>query len=59
MTASPNVLKITLDPCPKEICVEFYRKRYVRRKELRNPPSSGMRSSRRTNIWKNSEKNIK
>jgi hypothetical protein len=58
MTASPKVLKMTLDPCPRERCVEFDRKRSTGRKALRHPPSSNMRGSRRPNIWKDSMKNI-
>jgi hypothetical protein len=58
MTASPKVLKMTLDPCPRERCVEVDRKRSTGRKELRHPPSSNTRSSRRPNIWKNSDENI-
>jgi hypothetical protein len=58
MISSPKVLKMNLDICPREICVEFDRKRSVGRKELRNPPSSNTRGSRRPNIWKYLEENI-
>jgi hypothetical protein len=46
---------MTLDPYPRERCVEFDRKRSVGRKALRHPPSSNMRGSRRPNIWKDSD----
>jgi len=59
MTTIPKVPKMTLDPCPKEKCVEVDRKRFARRKALRHPPSSSMRSSRRLNIWNNSDKILK
>jgi hypothetical protein len=58
MTASPKVPNMTLDPYPRERCVEVDRKRYVGRKALRHPPSSSMRGSRRPNIWKDSDENI-
>jgi hypothetical protein len=54
----PQGTKITLDPCPRERCVEFDRKRSVGRKELRHPPSSNMRGSRRPKIWKDSDEQI-
>jgi hypothetical protein len=53
----PQGTKITLDPYPRERCVEVDRKRYARRRELRNPPSSNT-SSRSQNIWKDSDENI-
>jgi hypothetical protein len=58
MTTSPKVPNMTLDPYPREICVEFDRKRSIGRKELGNPPSSSMRGSRRKNIWKDSDEKI-
>jgi hypothetical protein len=45
ITTSPKVLKMNLDPCPREICVEFDRKRFIGRKALGNPSSSSMTSS--------------
>jgi hypothetical protein len=55
MNTNPKVPQITIDPCPREICVEFDRKRSVGRKALRHPPSSNMRGSRRPKIWKDSD----
>jgi hypothetical protein len=59
MTTSPKVLIMTLDPYPRERCVEVDRKRYAGRRALRNPPSTNMRSSRRPNIWKDSDEILK
>jgi hypothetical protein len=50
MIASPNVPNTCLDPFPIEICVEFDGKRFVGRKELRNPPSTSMMGHIRPNI---------
>jgi hypothetical protein len=47
-----------LYPCPRERCVEFDRKRSIGRKVLRHPPSSSIRSNRRSNILKESDENI-
>jgi hypothetical protein len=47
MTASPKVLIMTLDPYPRERCVEVDRKRSIGRRELRHPPSTNMRSSKK------------
>jgi hypothetical protein len=58
MTTSPKVSQITLDPCPRETCVEVDRKRTVGRKALRHPPSSNTRASRRPKIWKDSDEYI-
>jgi hypothetical protein len=58
MTASLEVLKMTLYPCPGARCVEVDMKRSAGRKALRHPPSSSMRSSKRPKIWKNSDENI-
>jgi hypothetical protein len=58
MTASPKVLKITLDPYPIARCDEVNRKRSVGRKALRNPSSSNMRGSIRPKIWKDSDEKI-
>jgi hypothetical protein len=58
MTTSPMVLKITLNPCPGARCVEFNRKRFVEREELRHLPSSNTRGSRRLKTWKDSYENI-
>jgi hypothetical protein len=54
MIASPKVPNMNLYPYHREICFEFDRKRYAGRKELRNPPSSSTRGSRRKNFWKDS-----
>jgi hypothetical protein len=54
-TANPKVLKMTLDPCFRARCVEVDRKKFVGRRELRNPPSSNTLSSRKKNIWKDSD----
>jgi hypothetical protein len=54
MNANPKVLKMILYPYPREICVEFDRKISVGRRELRHPPSSNTRGSRRP-IWKDSD----
>jgi hypothetical protein len=48
----------TLDPYPRERCVEVDRKRSAGMKELRHPPSSSMRGSRRPKIWKELDENI-
>jgi hypothetical protein len=45
-------------PYTRERCIEFNRNRYARRRALRHPPSSKKRSSRRTNIWKESDARI-
>ena len=58
MTAIPKVLKMTLDPFPRERCTKVDRKRSARRRALRHPPSSNMRSSRRPKIWKDSDEKI-
>jgi hypothetical protein len=58
MTASPKVLKITLDPCPREKCVDIDRKGCTGRKKLRHSPSSNMRGSKRPNIWKDLDEKI-
>jgi hypothetical protein len=58
MTASPKVLKMTLYPHPREICVEVDRNISIGRRELRHPPSSNMRSRRMPKIWKDSDENI-
>jgi hypothetical protein len=50
MTTIPNVLIKTLNPYPGARCFEIDRKRSTGRKELRNPPSSNIRRSRRKNI---------
>jgi len=52
MIASPKVLIVTLNICPRVIWVDVDRKRFVGRKELKHPPSSSTRGSRRTKIWK-------
>jgi hypothetical protein len=58
MTASPKVPNMTLDPYPRERCVEVDRKRSTGRKALRHPPSSNTRGSRRPKIWKDSDEKI-
>jgi hypothetical protein len=58
MTSSHKVPKMTLDPCPREICVEFDRNISTRRKELRHPPSSITRGRKRPKIWKDSNEQI-
>jgi hypothetical protein len=55
MTASPKVPNISLDPSPREICVEVDGREPTGRKALRHPPSSSMRGGRRPNIWKRSD----
>jgi hypothetical protein len=42
VTTSPKVLKITLDLCPRERCVEVNRKRYIGKKALRHLSSSNI-----------------
>jgi hypothetical protein len=58
MIASPKVQKMTLNPRPRERCAEFDKKRSARREALRHPPSSNTKSSRRTNILKDSDERI-
>jgi hypothetical protein len=55
MTASPKVPNMTLDPYPRERCVEVDGKRSTGRKELRHPSSSNTRGGGRPNIWKKSD----
>jgi hypothetical protein len=46
MATSPMVPNMTLDPYPRERCVDVDGKRSVGRKELRHPPSSNMRGGK-------------
>jgi hypothetical protein len=56
MTQSPRYQNITLDPSPRERCVEVDGREPVGRKELRHPPTSSKRGGGNPNIWKISNK---
>jgi hypothetical protein len=58
MTPNPKVRTINLDPCPRVRCPDVHRNGSAGRKQLRNPPTSNMRDSIRTNIHKDFDENI-